>query len=155
MHTGTRNVSINSTVSVNSTSRKSIYSVSNKCNFIREHPFWHLRLEVKEKIKTGKNNPCHRPSCQRPTSGVEVRPHVKTRIPQDDHQPHLNNLGRYAHGLCKKYHLRCMCWNHMMTYNSRHHRRRPCWWHRLCGDKCHHWWRIRQWSKRSRLVIHK
>jgi len=34
-------------------------------------------------------------------SGLEVRPDVNTRIPQDDHWPHLNNLGQYAHGLRK------------------------------------------------------
>jgi len=111
-----------------------------------------LRLEVKKKIKTRKNHPCHRTSCQRPTSGLEVRPHVNTRIPRDDHQPHLNNLGRYAHGLCRKYHLRCMRWNHMMTHNSRHHRRRPCWWHRLCGDRCYHWCKIRRCRRRSRVA---
>ena len=36
-----------------------------------------LRLKVKKRIKTRKNNPCRGTSCQRPTSGPEVRPHVK------------------------------------------------------------------------------
>ena len=31
----------------------------------------------------------------------QAGPHVNTRIPQDDHHPHLNNLGRCAHGLSK------------------------------------------------------
>ena len=130
-----------------------MYSVSNQCNFITEWPL--LRLEVKKKIKTRENNSCHRPSCQRPTSELQVGPHVNSRIPQDDHRPHLNNLGRYVHDLCKKYHLRFMRWNHMMTQNRWHHRRRPRWWHRLCGDMCHYWWKIRRWRRRSRLVIHK
>jgi len=71
-----------------------------------------LRLKVKTKIKTTKNNLCHWPSCQRLTSGLEDRPHVNTRIPQGVHHPHLNNLGWVAHGLYKQYHLRCMRWNH-------------------------------------------
>jgi len=34
-----------------------------------------------------KNNFCRRPSCQQPTSGLEIRHHVNTRIPRDDHHP--------------------------------------------------------------------
>ena len=55
-----------------------------------------IQIERLGKIKTRKNNPCHRPSCQRPTSGLEVRPHANTRIPENDHNPHLNNLGWYV-----------------------------------------------------------